>query len=164
MTTSGRHPTDEELDLAARALIPQLDRIALLHLEEPHNFDTEPHTEHRRKFEHRYGVHSDTLGLTDSITVELTHEFAPRWCALGDGARARHDPLDLIVELGPGDAGRIELHLCPSHYANLANAYRRRALDPEGHELHFAGRLIIAVNPRRLDVTEVLKSGGAPFL
>ncbi len=160
-----RPPTEEELDVVASALIPKLDRIAGMALEEPHDFTTAPDIKHRNKLaELRSGNHTDVLGLTDSIEVQITHEFAPRWCALGDGARARHDALVLIVDLYPGAAGRIEIHLCPPHYANLVDTYRRRALVADGPELHFAGRRIIAVNPRALDVVEVLKSGGPPLL
>lgn len=156
-------PTEEELDDAARALIPTLDRMAELELEAPHGFTTEPRPL-VRKGEHRYGIRSDPLGLTDSIEVALSHEFVPRWCALDHDTRARHDPLIVIVELHAGAAGRLELHLCPEHYANLIDTYRRRALVADGPALHFAGRRIIAVNPRPLDVVDVLKSGGAPFL
>ncbi len=158
-------PTEDEVDEAARAAIPKLDAFAILALEEPHDFTTAPNIKHRNKLaELRSGNHTDVLGLTDSIEVQITHEFAPRWCALGDGARARHDALELIVHLYAGAAGRIEIHLCPPHYANLVDTYRRRALAANGPELHFAGRRIIAVNPRALDVVEVLKSGGAPLL
>jgi hypothetical protein len=156
-------PTEQELDKAARDLIPILDRMAERALEEPHDFTTKPQ-KRSLKGEYRYGIRSDRLGLTDSIEVELTHEFAPRWCALGDGARARHDPLNLIVELYPGVAGHLELHLCPPHYANLVDAYRRRALVANGPALHFAGRRIIAVNPRPLDVVDILKSSEVPLL
>lgn len=157
-------PTEDELDEAARRLIPKLDRLAIRNLEEPHDFDTEPDTEHRRQFEHRYGVHSDTLGLTDSLEVRVTREFIRRPCALGDSKTATAVPVFVIVELHAGTSGSLDLWLCPEHRQNLIDTYRSRSL-ANNSALHFAGRRIIAVDPRPLDVIDVLKSGGgAPYL
>jgi len=158
----GRPPTEEELDAAATALIPKLNRIADKALEEPHQFATEPNLEHRAASAHGY-TSTDRLGLTDSLDVRITHEFAPRWCALDHDARAKADPVIAILELYPGASGRLELYLCAPHHANLLDTYRRRALEAQTPELHFAGRRIIALNPRPLDVADVIKSGGAPL-
>jgi hypothetical protein len=164
MTTEDRRPpTEEELDEAARALIPKLNRISDLALEEPHDFTTAPNIEHRRKLALRGGRHIDRLALTDSIEVRLTHEFVPRWCALNHDARAKADPVIAILELYPGSTGRLELYLCVGHHANLTETFRRRSLASNGPELHFAGRRILALNPRPLDVADVIKHGGAPL-
>ena len=165
MTTPRQPPvTEEELDEAARALIPSLEEAAGKALEEPHDFGAAKPTKPSRRIELRYGVRNDNLGLTDSLDVHLTHEFAPRWCALGDDERAKVDPVIAILELYPGAAGRVELYLCIGHHANLLESYRRRALESESPELHLAGRRILALNPTPLDVADVIKSGGAPLL
>ena len=162
MTTPRRPPvTEEELDAAASALIPKLEATADKWLELGHAFTTKP-TKPSRRVGLRYGVRDDALGLTDSLEVRITHEFAPHWCALGDDKRAKADPVIAILELYPGNAGRVELYLCAGHHANLLDSYRRRALESESPELHLAGRRILALNPRPLDVTDVIKSGGAP--
>ena len=153
--------TEEELDEAAAALIPGLMRASDRALEEPHDFGAAHTRKPTPKPGIRYGIRSDALGLTDTLDVRITHEFAPRWCALGDDARAKVDPVIAILELYPGTAGRVELYLCAPHHANLLDTYRRRALEANTTELHFAGRRIIALNPRPLDVQDVIKSGGA---
>lgn len=153
-------PTEEELDEAARRLIPKLDRLAARALEEPHDFTTEPNTEHRRKLELRGGRQTDRIGITDSLDVKVTTAFGPKWCALGAHNHASADPVILILELYPGSAGRLELYLCPRHRADLIHKHRRRALAGTIAELHFAGRRILALNPRPLDVDEVLEAAG----
>ncbi len=162
--TAPRQPpvTEEELDAAAAALVPKLDRLAAIELEEPYTFPTEPDVEHRATQATGYNK-TDALGLTDSLEAKITHEFAPHWCALADDKRAKADPVIAILELYPGNAGRVELYLCSGHHANLLDSYRRRALESESPELHLAGRRILALNPRPLDVADVIASGGAPL-
>jgi hypothetical protein len=157
-----RPPTDAELDAIARALIPQLDAAASKALNLPHNFDNPPAREHRRKLGLRGGRQTDTLGRTDTLTIRLITVFGPKSCALGGHADASADPINLILELDPYASGRLELYLCPPHRNDLITKHRQRTL--AGHaELHFAGRRILAINPRPLDVVEVLNSAASPL-